>query len=114
MKLIVCGPVDFDDYDLLKSKLDKLTEGINRKKLTIHTGALNGVDKLAEDWAYKNGVTVMRFHPDYQKPDKAKNDMAKNCVACLAFWDGKCRHTKAMINVAKTYRLQLRVIRYEA
>ena len=36
--------------------------------------------------------------------------MAKEADACIVFWDGKSTGTKNMIDLAKKYKLKLRVI----
>ena len=38
--------------------------------------------------------------------------MAKEADACIVFWDGKSTGTKNMIDLAKKYKLKLRVINY--
>lgn len=39
--------------------------------------------------------------------------MAQNADALVAFWDGKSRGTKHMIDLADKYGLKVRVIKYE-
>ncbi len=39
--------------------------------------------------------------------------MAENADALIAFWDGKSRGTKNMIELAKEHKLKVRVIKYE-
>jgi hypothetical protein len=38
--------------------------------------------------------------------------MAKVADACVIFWDGKSKGTKHMIDIAKKYKLKLRIIMF--
>ena len=80
MILIVCGSRSFDDPEFLFRKMDSLTRKLNKKKLTIVTGAQrskakdghsHGADYFAEQWARKNWCNMLRFHADWQKHGKA-------------------------------------------
>ena len=58
-----------------------------------------------------------RFPADWDKYGKAagykrNGEMARNADALIAFWDGKSRGTKHMIDLAKKYDLQARVVMY--
>ena len=66
---------------------------------------------------YENGWEVLSFPADWDKYGKAagykRNDeMARNADALIAFWDGKSRGTRHMIDLAKKYGLQTRIVGY--
>ncbi len=116
-KIIVCGTRTFNYYSLLADTLDEIT--LKMRDVIIITGAAKGADQLAEKWAFKNWFTVMRYHPDYQKygkvaPIKRNQEMANTKAhLCIAFWDGKSRGTKDMIERARQAEIKTKIIRYE-
>jgi len=114
-KVIVAGGRDFVNYDLLKSKLDILL--VNRNPVEIVSGCARGADKLGEVYAQSAQVPVARFPAQWSEHGKSagyiRNDqMAEYADALVAFWDGKSRGTKHMIDVAISRGLKIRVIRY--
>jgi YspA, cpYpsA-related SLOG family len=116
-KVIVAGSRDFNDYELLKRKLDvalmhKVSEGI-----TIISGTARGADKLGERYAAEKGYNVIRMSADWNTYGKRagyirNEEMAKIADALVAFWDGKSRGTYHMINIAKRYNLPIIVVNY--
>lgn len=125
-KIIIAGSRSFmgpENYKLLKKKMDKMVKGI-KGKIVILSGVSKGADAFGEKWAFENGYTVMRFHPDWKRCKGGKYDktagmkrnveMAKQADACVVFWDGVSPGTKGMIEIAKKHKLQLRVVRFEA
>jgi len=114
-KVIIAGGRDFDDYDLVKSKLDNLL--VNRDPVEIVSGTARGADKLGERYAYKTNLPVARFPANWQLYGKSAGykrnaQMADYADALVAFWDGKSRGTKHMIDLAKSAGLQVRVVNY--
>lgn len=116
MKLAVVGSRGFNDYELLKSKLDVIhkTEVIN----CIVSGGAYGADTLAEKWAKENNVQTLIFLPDWNKYGKSagfiRNELiVQNCDTVMAFWDGKSRGTKLTIELAKKYVLPIIIVNYE-
>ena len=60
---------------------------------------------------------MLSFPADWDKYGKAagykrNEEMARNADALIAFWDGKSRGTKHMIDLAKKYDLQARIVMY--
>ena len=114
-KLIVAGGRDFDDYQLLKNKLDKLLQ--NKTEVEIVCGKAKGADTLGERYAKEKGYLVKEFPAQWDKFGKRagylrNEEMAKYADACVAFWDEKSRGTKHMIDLAKKHKLKIRVINY--
>jgi hypothetical protein len=59
MRIIVCGGRDFNDYEFLCQKLDKL-----RQKKTISciiSGAARGADSLGSRYANEKGIELKEF-----------------------------------------------------
>lgn len=89
IRLIVAGSRTFHDYKLAKEKLDRIVFG------------------LQEDYPGAQMAGPMR---NAQMMSYAKEGIP----ALVAFWDGKSRGTKNMINTADNGRTFVRVIRYDS
>ena len=115
-RVIVAGGRDFDNYELLKDKLDKLLS-LKASNCTIVSGAARGADNLGEVYAEEKGYLLSKFPAQWDKFGKSagyrrNEEMAKNADGLVAFWDGQSRGTKHMIDIAKAQGLAVRVINY--
>lgn len=121
MKIIVCGRRSFINYKFLADKLDELTFKLRTVEV-VTGGNKKGVDRMAQDWSYRNGYTYYNYHPDYKKypgkvaPLKRNEEMAKHsgAMVCIAFWDGEeSGGTWDMIEQAHKYGLQVKIVRID-
>lgn len=119
IKVIIAGTRNFDNYELLKQKMDKILAARvrNNEEIIIVSGTARGADKLGERYARERGYTIKRFPADWDKNGKRagyirNEEMAKYADACVCFWDEASRGTKHMIDLATRYKLALRVIKY--
>ncbi len=69
----------------------------------IVSGGAKGIDTCAKNFAIKNKIKLTEFLPDYSKYGKqaplVRNQLIIDYADCvLAFWDGKSRGTKFVIN----------------
>ncbi len=115
LKVIVAGSRDFNDYKILKEKLDFYLQ--NHENIEIVSGTARGADKLGERYAKEKELKVKRFPADWKKHGKKagylrNEDMAKYATHAVIFWDGKSKGTGHMINLCKKYELNYRVIRF--
>jgi len=115
IRLIIAGGRDFDNYELLKLKVDRVLEGW--KNVEIITGRARGADSLGEQYANDRNLNTIVFPADWDKYGKSagyrrNRQMAQYATACIVFWDGKSLGSKHMIDLAKENNLPLRVIRY--
>lgn len=117
-KVIIAGGRKFNDYPLLKEKLDSLLSKVCKTHL-IHvvSGTANGADKLGEQYASSQFLPVIPYPADWKKHGKSAGYkrnalMADNADALVAFWDGKSLGTMHMIELAKRKGLKVRVINY--
>jgi hypothetical protein len=113
--LIVAGGRDFEDYELLKEKLDFFTK--DKDKVVVVSGAAKGADTLGEQWAKERGYEVHPFPALWNKYGKRAGfirnaEMLNYADALVAFWDGKSRGTAHMIKITREKGLPLRVVRY--
>lgn len=130
-RVIICGSRHFKDYLTLKDKMDYfcfrfenpvIITGAN-KTWDPGLGRYIGADFLGERWAHSHKYLVQRFHPDWEKYDKKAGPIRNRQMAehaskgkgpgyCVAFWDGKSPGTKSMIDLAKKYKLRVRIVRF--
>lgn len=105
-RMIVCGGVDFDDYELLCSRLDSLIAAYG--SVTLVSGHARGADTLAERYAaewsrYGKAAGPIR--------NRAMLDYASEKTPVVtAFWDGRSRGTG---NMLKQARAACHIVSYE-
>lgn len=113
-RIIIAGSREFDDYNMLKEKVDEflLQIGVNHNDtVTIVSGTAAGADTLGERYAEEKGYLLTKFPARWgiygKRAGAIRNEeMAKYADHLIAFWDGKSRGTKNMIDLAREYELQ--------
>lgn len=115
-KVVVAGGRDFSDYELLKSYLDEFLA--DKEDIQIVSGGASGADTLGEKYAMEKNLSIRVFLADWQQFGKSAGykrnaQMAEYGDACVAFWDGKSKGTKHMIDLANTFKLTVEVVKYE-
>ena len=116
VRIIVAGSRDFDDYDLLKEKLDKVKAHVGI--FEVVSGKARGADSLGERYAKENDLPIAEFPADWDKHGKSAGykrnaEMANYADGCIVFWDGESKGTQHMINLAKEKELNLAIVKYE-
>ena len=117
-KVIIAGGRDFLDYNLLREKVNNiLVDKRLTHKIVIVIGCARGADTLGMRYASENIFDVVEYPADWDKYGKKAGymrnvEMAENADALIAFWDGKSKGTKHMIDIATERKLPIRVIRY--
>ena len=128
LRVIIAGSRDFNDFPkLMNSSIEILTE-ISKKRndldrIRIISGTARGADKLGEQYAKIAGYELSKFPADWNGLGKRAGyvrnaEMAKFAVeddnygVLIAFWDGKSRGTKHMIDLAKRYGLEIHVVNF--
>lgn len=115
MKVIIAGGRLFNDYELL---VQRCTHALsNQEDIEIVSGTANGADKLGERFAKDNGYSIIQFPADWDKFGKSAGykrnaQMSEYADALIAFWDGKSKGTKHMIDLAKKTGLKVKVYSY--
>ncbi|WP_230593901.1 DUF2493 domain-containing protein [Lysinibacillus sphaericus] len=114
-KVIIAGGRDFNNYELLKEKVDFLLQ--NKGEIEIVSGAARGADKLGERYAKEKGYPINSHPANWDLYGKSagyirNKEMAKYANALIAFWDGKSKGTNHMINLAKECEIFVRVVYY--
>ena len=116
-KVVVAGCRDFADYELLKEKCDFYLQNKKPEIIVIVSGHASGADTLGERYAQERGYETEVYPADWKTNGRAAGpirnaQMAAVADALIAFWDGKSRGTKNMIDTATKRGLQVAVVRY--
>lgn len=95
MKVAVIGSRGLTVNDLGKYLPAETTE--------IISGGAKGIDACAREYAAAHNIKLTEFLPEYEKygksaPLKRNIEIIKNADVVLAFWDGKSRGTKFVID----------------
>ncbi|MBS1589536.1 MAG: DUF2493 domain-containing protein [Bacteroidetes bacterium] len=115
MKLAIAGSRSFNDFELLENKVDEL-----RKEYAISSlisGGAKGADLLAEQYAAKHHLGIERILPDWKMHSRGaghrRNEIiVQKCDMLIAFWDGKSKGTKHIIEYAKKQNKQAYIFNY--
>lgn len=115
-KLIIAGGRDFNDIDLLFYRCDNILKNIT-SDIEIVSGNAKGADTLGEQYASKKGFSLKKFPANWSEYGKSagvirNKQMAEYADGLIAFWDGRSKGTKDMIEQAKKQGLGIRVIHY--
>ena len=115
MKIIIAGGREFSDFALLESKLAHLIQNVDVTEVV--SGGARGADRLGEEWANIYNYPVKKFPANWNKYGKSAGykrnaEMAQYADCLVAFWDGKSRGTKHMIDLAHKQGLKVRVVNY--
>lgn len=116
-KVIIAGCRDFTDYELLKEQCDFYLQNQKKESIVIVSGHASGADALGERYARERGYELETYPADWKAHGRGAGPirnakMASVAHAVFAFWDGKSRGTKNMIDTATKRGLQVAVVRY--
>ena len=129
IKIIIAGTRTFSDYtslcNIIYTILNKYVynKGYNKEQIIIVCGKAQGADTLGEKYAKENSIDIKYFPADWDTYGKSagyirNKQMAeyasseKGYGALIAFWDGKSKGTKLMIDLAKQYHLKTFIFDY--
>ena len=115
-KVIVAGGREFMNYEFVREKLQFFLQN-KLPNVTIISGGATGADALGEQFAKENNLELVVVPADWEKYGRAAGprrnaEMAEMADALIAFWDGKSRGTKNMIETAEKKGLLVRVVNY--
>lgn len=128
LRVIIAGGREFNDLPLLRNKCVEIIREVTKEdnsidKVRIVSGTARGADRLGEQYAQIMHHEVSRFPAAWDIYGKSAGyrrnaEMAKfasedgNIGVLIAFWDGKSRGTKHMIDLAKRYGLDVHIVSY--
>ena len=122
LRIIIAGGRDFTDYDKMKNALDswKKTKKLSAyNSVTEVCGCAEGADDLGRRYAKENGWNVSEFPANWELLGKPAGILRNRDMAAfaqpsngiegylLAFWNGKSRGTKNMVETAIQYGLKI-------
>lgn len=117
---LVVGSRTFEDYELLKKKLDVFLS--EQKEVVIVSGGTKGVDSLAERYAKEKGYKLKIFRADWDKHGKkaryvCNEEMHKYISqfpkrGLVAFWDGKSKGIAQNFELCAKYQTPYKIVRF--
>lgn len=125
-RIIVAGTRDFNNYEMLNAELSDFLNNIlddvePQSDIEFISGTANGADALGEKFARSRGYSLRLFPAYWNKYGKAAGPIRNKQMAeyaseehgvLFAFWDGKSRGSKNMIELANTYGLEVHIVQY--
>ncbi|MBQ4131470.1 MAG: DUF2493 domain-containing protein [Clostridia bacterium] len=119
IRIVIGGCRDFNDYNFFCKHVNRYLERIKKNnEIILLSGHCKGVDVMAEKYAKEQGFGL-EIHPaDWQKFGKSagpkrNREMVITVDCVIAFWDGKSRGTKSLIEYAKQYEKPIRIKRID-
>ena len=131
MRVIIAGGRDFNDFKLLESNINKIFKQLSDEKLIsiyvnesnieIICGKARGADTLGEQFAKECKLSIKYFPADwntygksagYRRNAEMANYAKEDNGVLIAFWDGKSKGTKHMIDLAKNSGIRVFIINY--
>lgn len=112
MKVIIAGSRILSDYSLVTQAMKRCGFHVTE----VVCGCATGIDRLGEQWARANNISVKEMPANWDRDGKAagpirNREMAKYADAAVIIWDGKSAGTRnmvdEMIRAKKPYFLQL-------
>ncbi|MBQ8532179.1 MAG: hypothetical protein IJ432_01955 [Clostridia bacterium] len=107
MKVAIIGSRNLRVNNLAKYLPNGLTE--------IVSGGARGIDACAKEYAQKNKIKITEFLPEYDKygkvaPLKRNLQIIEYSDMVIAFWDGKSRGTKYVIENCKNLNKKIKIL----
>lgn len=133
MRIIIAGSREFDDYKRLELECNRIfcqfaEEKIipvsaieSAKVIEIISGGARGADKLGEKFAKEYKLPLKIINADWNTYGKRAGYLRNEQMALyaktddgvlVAFWDGKSKGTKHMIDLATKHGLKVFVINF--
>ncbi|MGV8944901.1 MAG: DUF2493 domain-containing protein [Lutibacter sp.] len=115
IRVIIAGGRNYEDYHKLCQVCDDFLK--NESNIEIVSGAYKGADLLGELYAKERNYPIKQFPADWRRYGKSaglkrNTEMANYADALIAFWDGKSKGTKNMIELAISQGLKIQICYY--
>ena len=118
-RVIICGGRDFSDKGLCFDSLDLFLAGY--ETVEIVSGHASGADLLGEAYARAHGLKLSVFKADWKRYGRGAGPIRnrqmleyaiEETALVIAFWDGKSKGTKNMIDQARKAGSEVKIVRY--
>ena len=98
--------------------IDNLQDYLPEGTTEIVSGGAKGVDTCAREYALSNGIALTEFKPEYNRygrgaPLKRNITIIEYADVVLAFWDGKSKGTKFVIDACGERGIPVTVLHIE-
>ena len=118
VKVIIAGGRDYENYNELECVADHmLGKLMDAHDIVIISGGARGADAMAMRYANHRGFELIVMPADWHTFGKSAGykrnaQMAEAATHLIAFWDGKSRGTKHMIDIAHSMKIKVHVSSY--
>ena len=94
--------------------IDDLGNYLPEETTEIISGGARGVDTCAREYALRHGLKLTEYLPEYSRygrgaPLKRDITIIINADLVLAFWDGRSRGTKFVIDSCKKRNIPIKI-----
>lgn len=125
MRVIIAGSRNFTNYAILRHNVINILLILSpneKPNAEIISGTANGTDKLGEKFAQEYEYPIKRFPANWDKYGKSAGYKRNEQMAIyakedygvlIAFWDGKSKGTKHMIDLANKHGGSLKKEKYK-
>ena len=95
-------------------RVDDLENYLPPETTEIISGGAKGVDASAREYALRRGLKLTEYLPEYSRygraaPLKRNITIIENADLVLAFWDGRSRGTKYVIDNCKKRNIPVKI-----
>ena len=95
-------------------RVDDLENYLPPETTEIVSGGAKGVDASAREYAQRRGLKLTEYLPEYSRygraaPLKRNITIIENADLVLAFWDGRSRGTRYVIDNCKKRNIPLKI-----
>lgn len=120
-RVIIAGSREFSDYVIAEKAITEALGSIRAAgPVRIVSGHCRGADLLGERYASEHGLGLSLFPADWNRYGRRagfvrNSEMAQYAAGegaiggLIAFWDGKSRGTKMMIDIARKKDIRVHV-----
>ena len=114
-KVIIAGGREFNNYETLVKICDEYLK--DKKNIQIISGAARGADSLGEKYAIEKRYSLVKIPAKWETFGKSagykrNEEMVKIANCLIAFWDGKSKGTNHTIQLAKKFKLDIKIVNY--
>jgi hypothetical protein len=110
-RCVISGSRDWEEFDHFYSRMDLYHQRWKDRVVYI-SGLARGPDKMLVEWAKANDKDWVEFPADWDKHGKKagylrNQEMADHSTHAFAFWDGKSRGTKHMLDTCLRQKIHV-------
>lgn len=113
MKVIIAGSRNFSNFNIICATMDELKKTMNIEEVVC--GGCKGPDMLGKRWGETRGIPVKMFEAEWDTYGKAAGPIRNHKMGdyadfLVAFWDGKSKGTKDMIDYMRNIKKHGKVV----